>query len=177
MTTMLLLTPGARRSDHRTVLVARYDDEPWLLLGARWWDRVLVRLRALDLDQSLAAGRPPEHDRLHALRAATLVSPTARRTLADNWERTLADRRRPSGARTGRVPLQQARVLAAAANVRRLIEALRAAGPVPARGVALASVLLTDGSSPLYDARSQADLAAAVRDATDFLDPAASVAS
>jgi len=42
------------------------------------------------------------------------------------------------------------------------------AGPVPvaARGVAMVSVLLTDGTGPLHNRRSALDLGAAVREAT-----------
>jgi hypothetical protein len=40
------------------------------------------------------------------------------------------------------------------------------------RGIALASVLLTDGAGPVHDVRCQLDLRAMVRTAIRYLDPA-----
>lgn len=171
----MLRTADAPCSRPRTVLVARPDEPRWTLVDVRWWDRLVTGLRVLELDQALAQGRPPEHSLPHALRAATLVCPARRRALADAWEQVLVRVHRPAARRTSRVPLQQARVRAAAEQIRDLVDALRAPGPVPARGVALASFLLTDGAGPLYDARSRVDLAFAVHEATRLLDPTTDV--
>ena len=47
------------------------------------------------------------------------------------------------------------------------------AGPLPiaARGAAMASLLLSDGTGPLHNHRSPLDLGAAVREATRQMDP------
>jgi hypothetical protein len=67
------------------------------------------------------------------------------------------------------MPLLRARVVAANAEIRRLIGALRAAAPVSARGVAMARQLLTDGAGPLYNAQSTLDLVATIRAAIRHL--------
>jgi hypothetical protein len=129
-------------------------------------DRLGARLRAARLDHELAAGRPPEWSRLHAARAEYLVALPFREALADSWERILrspAVRVRPLGAR----------VAAAEPSIRLLIERLRAPLPVPARGVALASVLLTDGTGPLYSPLSAVALDDALAEVVARLDPAA----
>lgn len=71
-----------------------------------------------------------------------------------------------------RVPLRRDRIVAAAADIRELQRSLRASAPVPARGVAIASTLLADGTGPLYNRNSRVDLRVAVREAIEHLDPA-----
>jgi hypothetical protein len=102
-----------------------------------------------------------------------LVEPAMRLKLARAWENLLLSAdvtRRPNNPR---LPLRRARILAAEPDIRRMTAALRAPLPAPARGVAMASVLLMDGAGPLYNARGQVDLGTAVRAATRFLDPSA----
>lgn len=91
------------------------------------------------------------------------------------WQNVLgrADRARGSP----QVPMVRPRVLAARAEIRDLIAALRTAGPVPAHGVALADVLISDSASPLYSGRSPLDLRASIRAAVRNLDPSASLAA
>ena len=67
--------------------------------------------------------------------------------------------------------MQRDRVRAAETEIRELAAALRVAQPVPARGVALATLLLTDGISPLYHWPNRADLGAQLREAIHHLDP------
>jgi hypothetical protein len=156
-----------------TVVVADVAGRRWALARPRLWDRLVVRWRTLTLDGQLAAGKPVEADRRRALRAALLVEPGTRDELADCWQNVLG---RAGRVRTGtgvRMPLQRSRVLAADADIRRLIVALRASAPVPARGVAIARMLLNDGTGPLYNARSTLPLGAAVRDAIRHLNPSA----
>jgi hypothetical protein len=73
--------------------------------------------------------------------------------------------------------LRRSDVLAAAADIREMVGALRVAGPVPARGVAIAMRLLTDGTGPLYNSRSRTDLRATVCAAIRHLDPSVEVAT
>jgi hypothetical protein len=77
-------------------------------------------------------------------------------------------RERPAAAR---VPLRRDRIAGAEADIRELQRALRASAPVPARGVALASTLLSDGAGPLYNRDSCVDLRAALQAAIKHLDP------
>jgi hypothetical protein len=158
-----------RRYRGRTVLVAGPDR--WELVQSRIQDRLLAHWRALDLDEQLAAGRSPGTDRLRAVRAGMLIAPAQRRRLAASWAdlRTASTgpaRRRPVG-----VPLQRARINAARDDIQRLVDALRAPGPASARGVALANLLLTDGTSPVYQRNSPVDLSAALQAAVRHLNP------
>jgi len=107
------------------------------------------------------------------MRANLLVEPATRAELAECWLRTLGRAAQARSVAGPRVPLQRSRVFAAHAEIRRMIVALRAQAPVPVRGVAIASVLLSDGTGPLYNARSGLDLRGAVRDAIRHLDPSA----
>jgi hypothetical protein len=61
--------------------------------------------------------------------------------------------------------------------VRQMLVALVAPWPVPARGVAMANALLSDGAGPLYNRESSSDLLTALGHATHELDPSASLVS
>ncbi len=74
-----------------------------------------------------------------------------------------------------RLPLCRDRITAAASSVRQMLVALEAPAPVPVRGVAMASLLLCDGTGPLYNPLAPLDLLSRVREVTMRLDPAASL--
>lgn len=135
-----------------------------VLRRCRAFDRLGARVLGTRLDEELAAGRPPEWSRLHAARADHLVALAFREELADGWERVLTRRARF---------LRRDRVAAAEPVIGLLAERLRMPLPVPARGVALANLLLTDGTGPLYNPLSTVALDDAVAEAVAFLDPAA----
>jgi hypothetical protein len=135
-------------------------------------EEILLRLRATRLDADLAAGIAPETSRLHATRARRLVSPQRRHALASDWEHLLFVSHRATRGLSGRVPIRRERLHRAEPEIRDLIEALRASGPVPARGVAIATNLLTDGRGPIYNAKAPDDLSAAVMLAVEHLNPA-----
>jgi hypothetical protein len=132
-------------------------------------DRVLARMFGASLDRQLAAGQAAESDRLLAARARHIVSLSRRRALARDWEHLLAvARRAPAPA----VPLCRDRIAAAEPRIRELVACLRTPLPVPAQGVASASVLLTDATGPLYHRPSRAALDGLLGDAITQLDPA-----
>ncbi len=148
--------------------------DPPVMRPRRLGDRLRAGLLAASLDQSLAQGQPPESARLLAARAQVIVAPRRRRSLAASWEHLLrVAGRGPTAPRAaaGAVPVCADRITAAEPAVRRLISALTAAAPVPARGVAMARVLLTDATSPVYRRRSRVSLAAALDAAAAQLDP------
>ena len=117
-------------------------------------NRALVTLIAPRLDAELADGQAPEMSPRHALRARQLSAPSHRSELAQAWERLLLlARAHPDGARL-RVPIRRERVLRVEPEIRRVIEALRADGPVPAQGVAIARRLISDGTGPIYNPRA-----------------------
>jgi hypothetical protein len=159
------------------------------------WDRLTARVRASRLDSELAAGASPDATVALALRAQTLISPRTRREVAKGAQRLLAtapqapatgrsqqpaaDRRRvPTTARLRtpsvrplRVPVCRDRVRESAEELGDLIRRLLVDAPVAARGVALATALLSDGSGPIYHRANADDVRARVREAVDALDP------
>jgi hypothetical protein len=133
--------------------------------------RVVARLRAGTLDRCLAGGTPPEATLQLAARARVIVSQSARHKLARDWAHLLALAEQPPGPIRGALVIRRAPVLAAAADIRELIAALRQSLPVPARAVAMASVLLTDARGPIYDGRGEPSLTARLAPILDRLQP------
>jgi hypothetical protein len=133
-------------------------------------DRMLASWRGFSLDALLAAGASPDSDRLLAARASALVNLPRRRKLANDWG-WLVKTARERPAASVRIPLRRAQVVAAEPEILQLQNSLRAALPVPARGVAMANHLLTDATGPVYSRKSQVDLRVALRDAIRQLDP------
>jgi hypothetical protein len=136
---------------------------------ARPWDRLWARLCAFRLDSDLAAGASPEASVALALRAQMLVRTRHRRDLAAAVNRVLALATLPSGPSRPRVPVCRDRVRECSGEFDALIRRLRAPGPVPAQGMAMVRVLLTDAGGPLYHRPNAGDLRAQVRDAADAL--------
>jgi hypothetical protein len=133
---------------------------------------IVFRLNSFRLDTELAAGQAAETSARHARRASMLVAPSARRSLAAGWEHLLTVATRPARGISGRVPIRRRQVLLAEPEIRDLIDALNAIGPVPVQGVALARLLLTDGTGPVYNPAATDDLAQRVGRAVLELDPA-----
>jgi hypothetical protein len=153
--------------------------DPHPLPSRRLGDGVLAHFFGASLDASLAAGRPPESSRLLAARARDIVLLHRRRSIAGSWEHVLRVARRAQRARRGgsratsaAVPVCADRVVAAEPAIRDLMNRLAAPLPVPARGVAMARVLLTDATSPVYNRRASVALGDAVAAAAAQLDPA-----
>ena len=153
--------------------------DPFALPSRRLGDGVLARVFGASLDAELAAGRPPESSRLRAARARDIVALRRRRSIADSWEHLLrvarrAQRARLAGSHTtaAAAPVRADQLVAAEPAIRDLMNRLSAPLPVPARGVAMARVLLTDATSPVYNRRAGVALADAVAAAAAQLDPA-----
>jgi hypothetical protein len=132
-------------------------------------DLLLVRWRAFRLDRDLAGGASPDATVPLALRAQMLVRGPVRRDLARSASRVLATATQAPAAGRFPVPVCRDRVRGCSAEFGELIGRLLAPGPVAVRGVAKATVLLADGSGPLYRRASADDLRARVRDAADAL--------
>lgn len=162
-------------SDHRTSSEAPGPDD--LLLGDPLGlrpsgpaDRMRARVFGASLDSQLAAGVPPESSRLLAARAREIVTLPRRQALARDWEHLLRVAR-------GAAPGQARRVRAApiakeGPAIRELAERLGTPLPVGARGVAMATVLLTDATGPVYNRHSREPLTTALEAAIEQLDPA-----
>ena len=135
------------------------------------WDRLLARVRAPSLDRRLAAGCPAGISRALAIRARQIASPAGRRELAQRWDHVLDLAGRPPVPRTPRAPLRRDRIAAAERDVREMLTILAGPLPITARGAAMASSLLSDGTGPLHNRRSPIGLGAAVREATRQMVP------
>ena len=89
--------------------------------------------------------------------------------MAGALRRVLRDANTNRGHRFGRVTPNLRAVKSASEELGRLADTLDDPGPVAAQGVARAWLLLTDGTGPLYNARSRFSLCAgAVRAAQDL---------
>jgi hypothetical protein len=160
-----------RRAARRTPVLG----DAAVIRPGRLADRVLARALGASLDQQLATGCAPESSRLLAARAQDIVSLRHRESLARSWDHLLRVARRGSALRTAAVPLNASAILAAEPAIRELMERLSAPLPVPARGVAAATIPLTDATSPVYGRQSPGALARLARlldDAINQLDPA-----
>jgi hypothetical protein len=140
--------------------------------AAHPWDRLLMRLRSYHLDTELARGASPDASVVLALRAQMLVSVAARRNLARSAQRVLTAAMQTSPRSRLPVPICRDRVRDSAGEFAELIRRLLASGPVAARGVAQASLLLTDAGGPLYHRANPDDLRSMVRAAVGALEPA-----
>jgi hypothetical protein len=120
-------------------------------VGAWAWS-VVARTQLRDrADRFIAtgAGEAPSPAVL-AERQAELVRREERRSLAATLRHIAASAERPP-VRSARVPLDAAAICAERSQIERLAVTLAETDvPVPARGVARTSVLVTDGGSPLY---------------------------
>jgi hypothetical protein len=132
-------------------------------------DRLRARLRSRQLDEALARGTPPETSAPLALRARRLTTMSRRRTIADGLRRVRRDTCRGATWPRARVSPRLVQVIAASDDLARLADALASPGPAAARGVAQAWILLTDGTGPLYNAGSTADLWASAANAASNL--------
>jgi len=119
-----------------------------LVMKIRFLAHVLAPLQSPHLDRALASGTDPRTTTALELRAGKLTSAPTRRELERTIRRLLEQ-----GGTTPRMrvdPLPD-RVRGAAGELSLLASRLAQPGPVSARGVAAAMLLLTDGSGPLYN--------------------------
>jgi hypothetical protein len=162
-----------------TVVLVRDRLDPERLIPCRSGPgvRALARVGAWTLDRRLASGRSPESGRLLAARAEQLVAQPARRALAGQWANLLVQARRHPTLRDHKAHLCRDRIIGAEPDVRVMLEALVRPAPVPARGIALAALLLGDGTGPLYNRHTSADLHRVLWNVTKALDPASGLSA
>ena len=154
------------------------DDGAGLALRClRPWHRLLAGCQAGRMDRELAEGASPESSAALAARAMRLTSMCFRRDLAASLRRIVAATgepapvrsaqvrsaqaaapKSPGAARPPRVPLRHARISQSAPLLAELANRLDAPGPVPVRGVAMVTRLLSEGTGPLYREASRDDL-------------------
>lgn len=135
-------TPGSHVDEALGALSAEVD-RPGLAA------RIHASTHRLSLDRELARGDDPLRSGALALRARQLVSPRTRERLAAAVERIVERaQREPSPSETVWVPRRQ--ILEARSDLLGLVSRLRDARPVYARGVAMVSRLIQDGTGPAY---------------------------
>jgi hypothetical protein len=146
------------------VTVAATSAAPSLWLRARvWWQWPA-------LTRQLAAGGDPSATAELTVLARQLSGLHAQQRLADTLERvvTAASRRpRPPSAK---VPLNRDEILGARDELAALAERLRDGTPAPVQGMAITTLLVHDGASPLYGRRAAQDVGRLAREARERLD-------
>jgi len=120
-----------------------------------------VRLHATRLDGEIADGADPMENGERAARAAQLLQPRMRQGLARGLRRAVLDARRTACVRSSAVHVARSAVGACAPSLLQLAAELGDGGLRP-RGVALTRLLLSDGTGPLYCARTEEELRAAI---------------
>ena len=120
-------------------------DRPALALRAR----VFASRRSFD--EALPAGASPVWTPELALRARQLVSHSSRQQLATSLEGLVKEATRSVPPRAVAVRLPRREILEAQTTLFSIASCLRDERPVYARGMALLSRLLTDGSGPAYN--------------------------
>jgi hypothetical protein len=168
-----------QRRDPRSASRIQIVDNPrhreqLIVRRVRLWDRILTRVLASSLDGQLAAGNAPESTHLLATRAEQLASVRTRRELARDFEQMLELISREATARSPRIRVCRESITDVAPDLREMLTKLETPLPTSARGVAMARVLLTDGTGPLFNRHSSTNLRGAIHDATVQLDSAGS---
>jgi hypothetical protein len=120
------------------------------MVAAPLLTRLKVATHHLELDARLAAGANPDVSPELARRAHDLLGQRVRQRLADGLENAVVDAVAPPYDHGTSVPVQREAVLAAEHDLLRLAGALRSDLAPPVRGIAAASVLLTDGTGPVF---------------------------
>jgi hypothetical protein len=128
--------------------------------------RIRARLAAPRLDARLAMGEDPHGDAALACRSVQLVSERSRRRLARGLERACSAHR---AALSAAVPAHGRAVELARPALQQLATALLWADSVEPRGVALATILLTEPCSALYQPACPEELDEAAREAVAAL--------
>lgn len=134
------------------------------------WDRLMARVRAFTLDGDLARGASPDGTVRLSLHARRLTGMRERIALASVIRHFLDQAGGPGGKRWPAVPVCWDRVSDTAAEFELLAARLASQAPVSARGVAQVSMLLHDGSGPLYRRSSAENLATRVHQAATALE-------
>lgn len=124
---------------------------------------IAARIHATRLDAELAGGADPVGSDERAAWAAHLLQPHVRSGFAKGLRRAVSDARCISCARSSSVQVARPAVRACAPALLALAAELGDAAVRP-RGVALTRQLLSDGTGPLYCARSDEELVAVVEE-------------
>jgi hypothetical protein len=112
--------------------------------------RLRTRLHRGRVDRELVSGLDPNSDPLRRERARELVGERCRRRLAATLEGLQLEADSSAHLFTSRVPLARAAIRDSRDELDTVVERLKTPAYISARGVAMISVLLSDGAGPLY---------------------------
>ncbi len=139
-------------------------------------DQVRARLHAHRSDRELMAGASPDHSVGLALHAERILQPKSRTDLADALRGIVRmAQSEPKGPAAAKVICRQ-QVRQAISELLLLADRLDRPGPVSPQSVALARMVLTEGSGPLFRPDGHAYLAEQLQQAlrvADSLEPVA----
>jgi hypothetical protein len=131
--------------------------------------RIHVSTHRLSLDRELARGDNPLYSAALALRARQLVEPRTRERLAAAVERLVeCAQRTPALSEIVWVPHRE--ILETRSELLGLASRLRDARPVYARGVAMVSRLIHDGTGPAFTPHAGAAMRRAIAAAANALE-------
>jgi hypothetical protein len=146
------------------------DSGPYLVAArSRMRDRAVARLRQGQLDRALAAGAAPESAAALSVRARRLTALPNRRAIAQAYRRVVREACAEGRRSRVRILTCKSRVMAASDELSGLADRLARPGPVAAQGAAQALILLTDGTGPLYNPKSDLSLRACAACANENL--------
>jgi hypothetical protein len=136
----------------------------------RLWLRLRVWWQWPALTRELAEGGDPDASAELTVLARQLIGLPAQQRLADALDRVLtaaSPRTRPAIAKA---PLNRNEIFSARDELAALAERLREGTPAPVQGLAIATLLVHDGASPLYGRRAAQDVWSLAREALERLD-------
>jgi hypothetical protein len=154
----LILDTCETTTDRRTTMAKQTASETQIAPQEGVLTCLISRVRSRQLDDALALGTPPESDGALALRARRLTTLRRRRVISRGLRRVIHDTAWGAPPSQARISPRRTQVIAANDELTRLADVLASPGPVAARGVAQAWILLTDGTGALYNANSTANL-------------------
>jgi hypothetical protein len=112
--------------------------------------RLRTRLHRRRLDRELTSGIDPNSDPLRRERAHELVGERCRRRFAATFETLQLEADSSAHLFTSKVPIARAAIRDSRPELTAVIERLTTTAYISPRGVAMISVLLSDGTGPLY---------------------------
>ena len=157
-----------------TTLLFVSTSDPVRLVAGRYSSgiRLLAGLLSTRLDHALANGCSPDTSRMLAARASELVSVEMRHRISTCLGRVVAQAERGPVMRNSRSALNRTAILACREEIAEVRDRLQDAQPVSVSGVAIANVLVTDGTGPIHNRRFAAcELRELLRQVSIELDP------
>ena len=135
-----------------TLILTEHPDSGYLISRpSKARERLAMRLRAWQLDAAIAHGADPDSSAVLSLRANRLIGRPTRRRVSRSVRRLMQQSRRPPLPVHETVPICWREVVRARPLLEELAVRLAGSGPVDARGMAQLQLLLTDGTSSLFD--------------------------